>query len=136
MQWIVYSLTSAALWGGWAFFGKVSLRHAGWVEVSFVYGLAIVVLFGALLLGRSRGGFGGGHVWALLGGGLCGAFGLATFYLALDRGTVSTVVPLIGVYPVMAAALAIVFLGESLTPTQIAGVACAVGGVVLIGAGS
>jgi uncharacterized membrane protein len=136
MQWIVYSLASAALWGGWAFFGKLSLRHAGWVEVSFVYSAAAVILFGALLLGRARVGFGGAHVWALVASGVCGALGLVTFYVALDRGSASTVVPLIGAYPIVTAALAIVFLGESLTPIQIGGVICAVGGVVLIGAGS
>jgi transporter family protein len=136
MHWIVYSLTSAAFWGSWAFFGKLALRHAGWAEVNLVYGAAIVILFGALLLGRARGGFGGGHVWALVASGLCGALGLVTFYLALDRGSASAVVPLIGVYPVVTGALAIVFLGESLTPIQIAGVTCAVGGVVLIGVGS
>jgi bacterial/archaeal transporter family protein len=136
MQWIAYALVSVALWGGWAFFGKLSLRHASWAQVSFVYGAITVLLFGALLLGPARRSFSGANGWALAASGLCGALGLATFYLALDRGKASAVVPLISIYPLITAALAVVFLNETLTALQMAGVGCALGGVVLIGLGS
>ena len=45
MQWIAYALVSVALWGGWAFFGKLSLRHASWVQVSFTYGSGFPALW-------------------------------------------------------------------------------------------
>jgi drug/metabolite transporter (DMT)-like permease len=95
-----------------------------------------VIFLGALLLRGAGPGFGGDHSWQLALSGLCGALGLVTFYLALERTQASTVVPVIGVYPIITAALALGFLGESLNLTQIAGLTCAVVGVVLIGAGS
>ncbi len=72
---------------------------------------------------------------ALAGSGICGALGLVTFYLALERGMASVVVPLISVYPVITTALAIAFLHERLTSLQAAGVGCAVLGVALISLG-
>ena len=136
MLWIVYALVSVALWGGWAFFGKLSLRHSSWVQVSFTYGIVTVLLFGALLLAPARRSFAGANGWALAGSALCGALGLATFYLALDRGKASTVVPFISVYPLITTALAVAFLNETLTALQMVGIGCAIGGVVLISAGS
>ena len=67
---------------------------------------------------------------------MCGALGLATFYLALERGKASAVVPMISAYPIVTVALALVLLGESLGATQIVGVALVIGGVILVGAGS
>jgi transporter family protein len=71
---------------------------------------------------------------AAISGG-CGALGMATFYLALDSGKASSVVPVIGVYPAFVALLAVAFLSESLSAVQALGVALAVTGVVLVGAG-
>jgi hypothetical protein len=41
MDWMPYALTSVALWGGWACFGKLSLRHADWRHVNFIYGAVL-----------------------------------------------------------------------------------------------
>src|SRR5438552_756666 len=136
MQWIAYTLVSVAFWGGWAFFGKLSLRHASWAQVSIVYAAITVLLFGALLAGPFRRGFAGASGWALAGSGVCGAAGLATFYLALERGKASAVVPLVSVYPLITTALAVAFLDESVTALQGAGIGLAVAGVVLIGIGA
>jgi uncharacterized membrane protein len=57
------------------------------------------------------------------------------FYLALDHGKASVVVPIVSVYPLITAILAVAFLSESLTTLQAVGIACALGGVVLIGIG-
>jgi len=124
-----------ALWGGWAFFGKLALRHSSWAQVSFTYGLAVAVVSGALFLGSSRRSFAGSGGWALGVGGLCGALGTVAFYLALERGKASAVVPLVSVYPLITTALAVAFLSEAITALQAIGVACALGGVVLIGLG-
>jgi transporter family protein len=133
MQWIPYALVSAAGFAGWAFFGKIALRHATWTQVGLVYGTATVFLFGALLLGREGWSFAGANGGALAASAVCGALGLLGFYLALDHGKASVVVPLVSVYPLITAVLAIAFLNESLTALQAIGVACTLGGVVLIG---
>jgi len=133
MQWIPYSLAAAVGFALWAFFGKIALRHASWAQVGLVYGVATALLFGALLLGPARRGFAGTNGWALAAGAISGALGLTMFYLALDHGKASIVVPLVSVYPLITAGLAIVFLSESLTVLQMVGVGCTLGGVVLIG---
>lgn len=132
MQWIVYALISVLFWGGWAFFGKLALRHADWAEVSFVYGVVTVLLFGIVLAMPGRQSFAWTHAWPLAATAGCGALGLITFYLALDRGKASSVVPLISVYPLITAALAVVFLDERLSALQLAGIGCAILGVALI----
>ncbi len=90
----------------------------------------------AVHLAPARRSFAGANGWALAGSALCGALGLATFYLALDRGKASAVVPLISVYPLITTVLAVAFLNETLTTLQMVGVGCALGGVVLISVGS
>jgi len=65
---------------------------------------------------------------------LCGALGLLTFYLALDRGSASLAVPVIGFYPAVVAVHSVAFLDEKLSGLQVLGVALAVSGVALIGA--
>ena len=66
---------------------------------------------------------------------LSGSIGLITFYLALQEGKASVVVPMIGLYPAIVALLAVAFLDERLSVVQYAGVLLAVTGVVLLGAG-
>ena len=55
------------------------------------------------------------------------------FYLALDRGKATAVIPVVNVYPVIAVALAIAFLNERLTALQGVGIGLTLVGVVLIG---
>ena len=135
MQWIPYTIVAAAGFGAWAFFGKLALRHASWSQVGLVYAIASAILFAGILLGQTSRSFAGANGWALAGSGLCGAVGLVAFYLALDHGKASVVVPVVSVYPLVTAVLALTFLGESLTVLQAIGIGCALFGVVLIGVG-
>lgn len=137
MLWLAYGLTSVLFWGVWAFLGKVALRHLNWIQVGLLYGAGIVAILGVLLFAlRSRP-----PVWSWSGlsigaaAGLLGTAGLVMFYLALERGKASVVVPLIGVYPIVTAILSVLFLGERLSGTQVAGVGLAVLAVLLISLG-
>ncbi len=137
MAWLAFGMMSVLLWGVWGFMGKVALKHLNWIQVSLWYGISIVSLFAALLVAsRQRdanwnaSGMGIGVLTGLFGAG-----GLVMFYLALDRGKASVVVPMIGIYPVLTAVLAVVFLGERLSPIQIAGIGLAMLAVVLISLG-
>jgi transporter family protein len=133
VQWIPYALAAALGFALWAFFGKVSLRHATSTQVGLTYAVAAAVLFAVVLLGSARRTFAGTSGWALAASSVSGAVGLLMFYLALDRGKASVVVPVVSVYPVIAAGLAIAFLDERLTALQLTGVGLAVTGVVLVG---
>jgi transporter family protein len=133
VQWIPYALAAALGFALWAFFGKVSLRHATSTQVGLTYAIASAVLFAVVLLGSTKRSFAGTNGWALAASSISGALGLLAFYLALDRGKASVVVPFVSVYPVIAAGLALVFLNERLTALQAVGVALALLGVVLVG---
>ncbi len=65
-------------------------------------------------------------LWVGVLSALCGALGLLTFYLALDRGSASLAVPVIGFYPAVVAVLSVAFLDEKLSGLQVLGVALAV----------
>lgn len=133
MQWIPYALGAALGFGLWAFFGKLALRDANWMQVGLTYAVAAALLFTAVLLGSAKRSFAGVNGWTLAASSVSGAVGLWMFYLALDRGKASVVAPLVSVYPAIAAVLAIAFLSERLTALQLAGVCLALSGVVLIG---
>jgi bacterial/archaeal transporter family protein len=136
VPWLAYAIATVGLWTGWSFLGAIALRSVSAAQATLLYGIATVVVGLAGLVLSSRGA-----AWApsALGvaavSGTCGAVGMMTFYLALDHGKASSVVPVIGAYPALVAVLAFAFLSERLTVVQAVGVALAVLGVVLIGSG-
>ncbi len=136
MSWLAYALATVVLWTAWSFLGVIALKDVTAAHATFVFGIAVVVVGVASLVLSDRGGSwspSGLTVAAISGG--CGALGMATFYLALDHGKASSVVPVIGVYPAFVALLAVAFLSESLSALQAIGVGLAVTGVVLVGTG-
>ena len=88
----------------------------------------------AIGFGQRAASWSPGTLWVGAVSAVCGALGLLTFYLALDRGNASLAVPVIGFYPAVVAVLSVAFLDEKLSGLQVLGVALAVSGVALIGA--
>ena len=135
MGWLFYSLTTVALFALWSLLGKVALRTATPVQTTLLYGVAAaVVAVAAIAIGQRTAAWSVGTLWVGVLSAVCGALGLLTFYLALDRGSASLAVPVIGFYPAVVAVAAVVFLGEKMSVLQVLGVALAVAGVALIGA--
>jgi uncharacterized membrane protein len=137
MGWLFYSLTTVALFALWSLLGKIALRTAAPVQTTLLYGIAAaLVAAAAIAIGQRTGSWSPGALWVGALSAACGAIGLLTFYLALDRGPASLVVPVIGFYPAVVALAAAAFLGERLGPLQVLGVALAVAGVALVGVAS
>ena len=135
MGWLFYSLTTVALFALWSLLGKVALRTATPVQTTLLYGIAAaLVAVAAIAMGQRTAGWSPGTLWVGALSAACGALGLLTFYLALDRGSASLAVPVIGFYPAVVAVAAVLFLDERLNAVQALGVALAVAGVALIGA--
>ncbi|MBZ5596410.1 MAG: DMT family transporter [Acidobacteriia bacterium] len=66
-------------------------------------------------------------------GGLLNGLGALTSFAALEKGgKASVVIPIINLYPLVTIAGAWLFLGEKLTATQVGGIVCALGAVVLL----
>ena len=137
MGWLFYSLTTVALFALWSVLGKVALRTATPVQTTILYGVAaVLVALVAIGFGQRTASWSPGTLWVGAVSAACGALGLLTFYLALDRGSASLAVPVIGFYPAVVAVLSVAFLDEKLSALQVVGVALAVTGVTLIGAAS
>ena len=136
MSWLGYALATVVLWTAWSFLGVIALRNVSPALATLVFGIAVTVVGTASLLfgGRATSWPPSGLTVAALSGA-CGALGMATFYLALDHGKASSVVPVIGVYPALVALLAVAFLSDRLSPVQALGVVLAVTGVILVGTG-
>ena len=64
--------------------------------------------------------------------GLILSVSIISYYLALSRGPVSIVAPIFAMNFAVAGILGILFLGESITVTRLAGLALAAGAIVLL----
>ncbi len=136
MGWLLYTLTTVGLWALWSFLGKIALDRTTSVQATLIFGVAAAVVgLVAMLAGQRTTAWSFGALWLAGLSALCGSVGLITFYLALQQGRASVVVPIIGLYPAIVALLSVAFLGERLSVVQYAGVLLAVTGVVLLGTG-
>jgi len=131
--WVVFSLVALMLWGIWGVFSKVATGYLG-PQAAYLLGILGYLPILAILLyqtgGRIPWHLGG---WAAAGAaGACTAAALFFFYRALAQGPVAVVVPLTSLYQVVTVALSWLFLGESLSPRQLAGLVLAVAAVWLL----
>jgi len=132
-NWLKFSLLALGLWGVWGFLGKVASQH---LPARLVYLLTMagcLAATGYTLIG-GVGSF-SGRPWAVgaaLVSGIALAAGLRFFCEALARGPATVVVPITAVYPLVTVALCRVFLQETLSGTQMIGLACALASVWLL----
>src|SRR5688572_17895794 len=100
MAWLAYTLITVALWAGWSFFGKIALDRTTSVQATIVFGV-VTALVGviAVLLGQRTTSWSPGALWLSALAAVSGGAGLITYYLALQQGKASVVVPVVGMYP-------------------------------------
>lgn len=135
---IIFLLLAILGWGLGAFFDKISLKHLDPSGAFYVRSLFMVLIFAPLvawkyaptraaLLDSDKLGplFVLGSVIVSMGG--------VFFYLkALSGGAASKIVPLSSTYPFVTFALAVLFLGESVTLNKIVGTFLLSGGIYFI----
>jgi bacterial/archaeal transporter family protein len=135
-MWLVYSLATVLLWGAWSVLGKEALKHSSWINLTLFFGIVSVMTCAGLATLGYRDLLRPGKLGIVVLASAAGTAGLVTFYLALDRGKASLVTPIVSIYPVITAVLAVMWLGETLSAVQVVGLGFAVVAMVLIGAGS
>ncbi len=91
--------------------------------------LVVVARSQTLVLFQSLSTSGG--VWSVAAG-VALAIAVTSLFRALELGPASVVVPLYGMFIVGGFVLGVAFLGETLTPAKLVGVAAAVTGIYLI----
>ncbi|MCQ9206787.1 MAG: EamA family transporter [Omnitrophica bacterium] len=63
---------------------------------------------------------------------MAGLFGMVTYFIALKKGATSQVVPIAAAYPLVAAILSVLILGEHVTIFRIIGTVLIVAGIWLV----
>ncbi len=134
MPWI-HAVITLVCWGFWAFLPKLAVKHLPDAFSALFYQQlgSVVCLLG---YGATRGSLAPsfqpkGVLFAALAG-IAATTGMAFYYRAAARLPVSVVSVTTALYPVVSVALALLVLGERLTPRQWLGAALALVAVALL----
>jgi len=136
-QLFMFSGLAIIMWGVWGFFGKLALERdmtpttIFLAEVFMSTVLSIPILFMIL---RKKNAYLPHVSWNIFGliSGAGLALGLLFYYMALEKGQVSIVVPLTSIYPIVSVILSYVILKENLSILQWIGAFLIVTGAVLL----
>ncbi len=132
-EWLVPAILTLVLWGLWGYMLKFAGTRLDWREVYFISSLASFTL--ALIFYLYSKGFSISlNIYALYAAiaGLMGGLGYLAFMIAISKGKASIIIPLTALYPAITAVLAVLFLGEKLKPTQLAGIIMALIAGILV----
>ena len=132
---VVFALIGMVLWGFWAFFVKLALRDTSTEPVlllSYVVATVVIGVYASIGLEESLGSLNLGVLGYTLAGGATAGLGTISYYVAIENGSVSTTTTVTGLYFVVAAALGMFLLGETISARRILGILFAIAAVVLI----
>ncbi|MFF2361643.1 EamA family transporter [Streptomyces sp. NPDC058122] len=128
----LFALATSLLWGLADFGGGLLTRRTPALTVVVASQSIAAVVLGAIVLATGGWSAAGPELWFAVAAGLVGPVALLSFYKALALGPMGVVSPL-GSLAVAVPIGVGLFLGERPGPTQVAGIAVAVAGVVLAG---
>jgi len=131
--WLVYALLCVLCWGLWGFFAKIGSGRMNPDEEQILFTVGMVPITIAALwkldwrLETNRAGAGCGIL-----NGVLAAIGMVAYYAAMQRGQASTISAVTGLFPLLTVLLAVVFLRERINRVQAAGIAAALGAILLL----
>ncbi|MFH1415616.1 MAG: EamA family transporter [Elusimicrobiota bacterium] len=130
-------VVTAVLWGSTSIIEKPALRTTDPLLAVTIRSIFITAILAAIctLYGKWTELFKTSASDTLsfcLSGLMAGLLGMFTYYLALRAVPASKAVPIAASYPLVAAVLGAIFLGESLTPVRIIGTLMIIIGVSLV----
>ncbi len=132
--WLFYTLLTLLVWGVWGFEAKLLVDRASPYAAQVLFTFGLVIPLAVVMLSKRR--FAGGRRWPGLGyaflTGLLGGGGNVAFYVALQGGSASTVVPLTSLSPLVTVLVGVVFLKERMNRRQYAGLALALAAIYLL----
>jgi drug/metabolite transporter (DMT)-like permease len=128
----LFALATSLLWGLADFGGGLLTRRTPALTVVVASQSIAAVVLGAIVLATGGWSAAGPQLWFAVAAGLVGPVALLSFYKALALGPMGVVSPL-GSLAVAVPIGVGLFLGERPGLLQIAGIAVAVAGVVLVG---
>jgi len=136
-QAFLFALLTAVFWGAATVLDKLALARlqplVGVAVRSMAIALVACMALGMTMRERVWEGIDArSWVFIILSGMLSGLLGQWTYYKALKYAEASRVVPVVGAYPLVAFALAVLLLGESVTVQKLCGAGLVVAGIVLL----
>jgi len=135
---LIFLLLAVLGWGVGAFFDKISLKHLDASGAFYVRTLFMVIIFAPLAAWKyaptKQALLGSGRLGPLfvLGSVIVTMAGVFFYLKALSGGAASKIVPLSSTYPFVTFALAVLFLGESITLNKFVGTLLLSGGIYFI----
>jgi transporter family protein len=130
---VTFAVGAMALYTGWAFLAKLATNGIPAEQaVVYTYAAGIGVAVTYVAVSGDAVVTAPGSIGIALAAGLFLGAGTISYYLALSAGSAAVGTAISGMYILGTAVLAIVFLDESLTASQLAGLGFAVVAVVLL----
>lgn len=130
---LLLAVVGMVTWGVWVVFADLATRTLDpevAMVISYLAGAAVAVAY--IISQGSVPAFSDVGVGYALVGGLFSGVGGVSYYAAIQFGDVSVVSTITALYFVVAAVLGVLFLGESISARDVAGIALAVGAVTLL----
>jgi transporter family protein len=124
--WVAYAAMTLAAWGMWGVFSKFASNHGRPRQILLFQAIgaiafAVVVLtFERFRVDWSPAAFG----WSFAAG-FVNFIGFLTFFAAVEKGKVSTVITLSSLYPVVTIVFSVLLLHERITHRESLGIALA-----------
>jgi transporter family protein len=132
--WLILSISTLVLWGLWGFFAKIASDGIDAKSAAVMQAVGVLVIaLGLAASMRFRLEWHASGTTAAMLSGIALMIGIMTFTGALEYGgKASIVVPITALYPLVAIALGVTFLSESVSVTQASGIGLALAGIVLM----
>lgn len=132
--WLGYTLGAFFCWGIWGFLCKLAVhRGMDWKGIYIFSGIGYLSLIGYYVLSTRMAvpGNAGAKTIAVVAGA-AGTAAVVCLYAALANGKLAIVLPLSSLYPAVSIVLAVVFLKENISVTNVAGIVLALVSIVLL----
>jgi transporter family protein len=132
------ALLTAVVWGIVPIIEKAGLSKIAPLSgllircAGVLIGAGILIIFNTRLLKDALKADIKTVILLVLGGFLASIVGQMLFYNALKQGEASKMVPIAGIYPLVSFLIAVMFLGEAVTPLKVAGMVLIVLGIFFL----
>ncbi|WP_049972182.1 EamA family transporter [Haladaptatus cibarius] len=130
---VLFALLGMLAWGVWAVFADYAtqtLEPEVAMAISYAIGVGVAILYIAVQSGPVTLTDSG--VAFAIAGGLFSGIGSISYYAALQYGSTAIATTITALYFIVAAVLGAVFLGESVSMRDMAGIGLAIGAVALL----
>jgi len=132
-EWLLPAFGAFVLWGFWSFIPKITTKYIS-PKSAIIFEVLGGIIIGIIILisMKFKPDLHPKGVLLAISTGLLGFAGAFCFLYAASKGPISLVAVISALYPIIAIALAIFFLNETITIKQGLGIVLGLGAMILI----